>query len=136
MPTVDHTRAVIFDTAEDYETWLSTHHDTASEIWLKIAKKNAPTPTITITEALDVALCYGWIDSHRRAFDADHYLQRYSPRTPKSPWSEINRRKAESLIAAGRMRDPGYAAVVAAKADNRWHRPPPPAIGRARAARP
>ncbi|MGW5386163.1 YdeI/OmpD-associated family protein [Nocardia sp. NPDC003963] len=119
MSTVEYT-SVTFDTAADYAAWLSAHHDRASEIWLKIAKKNAPVPTITITEALDVALCYGWIDSHRRAFDTTHYLQRYSPRTPKSPWSEINRGKAEALIAAGRMREPGYAAIAAAQADNRW----------------
>ncbi|MGV9924992.1 YdeI/OmpD-associated family protein [Nocardia rhamnosiphila] len=120
MPIADHTRAATFDDAEDYARWLSANHATAAEIWLKIAKKNAPVPTVTITEALDVALCYGWIDSHRRALDADHYLQRYSPRTPRSPWSAINRGKAESLIAAGRMREPGYAAIESAKADGRW----------------
>ncbi|MFI6314970.1 YdeI family protein [Nocardia fusca] len=120
MPTADHTEAATFDAAEDYERWLSANHATAAEIWLKIAKKNAPVSTVTITEALDVALCYGWIDSHRRALDADHYLQRYSPRTARSPWSAINRGKAESLIAAGRMREPGYAAIDSAKADGRW----------------
>ncbi|MGW0007258.1 YdeI/OmpD-associated family protein [Nocardia grenadensis] len=120
MPTTDHTRAATFDAAADYERWLSANHASATEIWLKIAKKNAPVPTVTITEALDVALCYGWIDSHRRAFDAEYYLQRYSPRTPRSPWSAINRGKAESLAAAGRMRQPGYAAIESAKADGRW----------------
>ncbi|MEV0105838.1 hypothetical protein AB0H42_05780 [Nocardia sp. NPDC050799] len=87
---------------------------------LKIAEKNAPVPTVTITEALDVALRCGWIDSHRRALDADHYLQRYSPRTPGSPWSAINRAKTDSLIAAGRVREAGYAAIESAKADGRW----------------
>ncbi|WP_063060133.1 YdeI/OmpD-associated family protein [Nocardia sienata] len=120
MSTADQTRAATFDTAEDYERWLSANHDTAAEIWLKIAKKNASVTTVTITEALDVALCYGWIDSHRRALDAHHYLQRYSPRTPRSPWSVINQGKAESLIAAGRMREPGHTAIEAAKADGRW----------------
>ncbi|MEU4838685.1 YdeI/OmpD-associated family protein [Nocardia testacea] len=120
MPATAPTRATTFETAEDYERWLSAHHATAGEIWLKIAKKNAPIPTLTITEALEVALCYGWIDSHRRALDADHYLQRYSPRTPRSPWSVINRGKAERLTAAGRMREPGFAAIESAKADGRW----------------
>ncbi|WP_040840040.1 YdeI/OmpD-associated family protein [Nocardia brevicatena] len=119
MPTPDHIGAITFTTGTEYERWLATHHDSAAEIWLKIAKKNAPVATITITEALDVALCYGWIDSHRRRLDDDHYLQRYSPRRPKSPWSEINRGKAETLIAAGRMREPGYAAIAAARADGR-----------------
>lgn len=120
MPTLDHTDAITFTTAAQYEQWLAAHHDSATEIWLKIAKKNAPTATITITEALDTALCYGWIDSHRRGLDTDHYLQRYSPRRRKSPWSAINRGKAQSLIAAGRMREPGYAAIASAEADGRW----------------
>ncbi|NKY58222.1 YdeI/OmpD-associated family protein [Nocardia flavorosea] len=119
MPTSDHTEAITFTTAIEYERWLAAHHDFAAEVWLKIAKKNAPTPTITITEALDVALCYGWIDSHRRRLDTDHYLQRYSPRRSKSSWSQINRDKAEALIAAGRMREPGYRAIGAARADGR-----------------
>lgn len=119
MPTPDHTGAITFTTATEYEQWLAAHHDSAAEVWLTIAKKNAPTPTITITEALDVALCYGWIDSHRRRLDTDHYLQRYSPRRPKSPWSDINRGKAEALITAGRMREPGYAAIAAARTDGR-----------------
>lgn len=119
MPTPDHTGAITFATATEYEQWLAAHHDSAAEVWLKIAKKNAPAPTITITEALDVALCYGWIDSHRRRLDTDHYLQRYSPRRAKSPWSEINRGKAEALITSGRMREPGYAAIAAARTDGR-----------------
>ncbi|WP_433663108.1 YdeI/OmpD-associated family protein [Nocardia sp. CA-128927] len=74
----------------------------------------------TIGEALDVALCYGWIDSHRKGLDEQHYLQRYSPRRAKSPWSQLNVAKAEALIAAGRMREPGLAAIRAAEADGRW----------------
>ncbi|NUS93632.1 MAG: hypothetical protein HOQ36_14710 [Nocardia sp.] len=120
MPTPGPTDPVTFATAAEYEQWLTTHHDSATEIWLKIAKKNAPSATVTITEALDVSLCYGWIDSHRRSLDAGHYLQRYSPRRRKSPWSQINRGKAEILIAAGRMRKPGYAAITTAQADGRW----------------
>ncbi|MFD4356018.1 YdeI family protein [Nocardia sp. NPDC058518] len=107
------------DSAE-WEAWLVANHADASEVWVRIAKKGAPDPSVTITETLDGALCYGWIDSHRRGLDADHYLQRYSPRRARSPWSQINVAKAEALIAAGRMRPAGYAAIDAAVADGRW----------------
>ncbi|MEU2255883.1 YdeI/OmpD-associated family protein [Nocardia xishanensis] len=112
----------IYDFADStqWEAWLAANHDRSAEVWLKIAKKHASGATITITEALDGALCYGWIDSHRRGLDADHFLQRYSPRRPKSPWSLVNVGKVEALIAAGRMREPGWAAVRAARADGRW----------------
>ncbi|WP_240041202.1 YdeI/OmpD-associated family protein [Paenibacillus ginsengarvi] len=76
--------------------------------------------SVTIPEALDVALCYGWIDSHRRAFDEAYYLQRYSPRRSKSPWSMVNVGKAEELMATGRMKAPGYAEIHRAQADGRW----------------
>lgn len=106
--------------AAEWETWLAANHATVDEIWVRIAKKNAPSPSVTITETLDGALCYGWIDSHRRALDAHHYLQRYSPRRTRSPWSQVNVAKAEALIAAGRMRQAGYAAIEEAVADGRW----------------
>src|SRR5215207_806710 len=99
-----------FADAAQWESWLADHHAQASGVWLKIAKKGARTASITIAEALDVALCWGWIDSQRKAGDAEHYLQRYSPRRSSSPWSRINVGKAEALIAAGRMREPGLAA--------------------------
>jgi uncharacterized protein YdeI (YjbR/CyaY-like superfamily) len=76
--------------------------------------------SVTISEALDVALCYGWIDGQRKALDGGWYLQKYTPRRPRSNWSRINVDKAEALIAAGRMRQPGMAAIEAAKADGRW----------------
>ncbi|MFF2086804.1 YdeI family protein [Nocardia sp. NPDC058176] len=107
-------------TAREWEEWLATHHDTAGEVWVRIAKKNAPTPSVTITETLDGALCYGWIDSHRRTLDPTHYLQRYSPRRTRSPWSQVNVTKAEALIATGRMRPSGYAAIEQAVTDGRW----------------
>ncbi|MGY0502874.1 YdeI/OmpD-associated family protein [Nocardia sp. FBN12] len=106
--------------ADEWETWLATNHADAPEVWVLIAKKNAPNKSVTITETLDGALCYGWIDSHRRSFDTHHYLQRYSPRRARSPWSRINVAKAEALIAAGRMRPAGYAAIESAVADGRW----------------
>ncbi|MFD3746671.1 YdeI family protein [Nocardia sp. NPDC058633] len=106
--------------AKAWESWLSTHHSSADEVWVRIAKKGAPEPSVTITETLDAALCYGWIDSQRRTLDTHHYLQRYSPRRARSPWSQVNVTKAEALIATGRMRPAGYAAIESAVADGRW----------------
>lgn len=106
--------------AAEWEAWLAGNHADAGEVWVRIAKKGAPEPSVTITETLDGALCYGWIDSHRRTLDAHHYLQRYSPRRARSPWSQVNVEKAEALIAAGRMRPGGFAAIEDAKADGRW----------------
>ncbi|MGW8651991.1 YdeI/OmpD-associated family protein [Nocardia salmonicida] len=106
--------------ASAWESWLSAHHSSVGEVWVRIAKKGAPEPSVTISETLDGALCYGWIDSHRRSLDAHHYLQRYSPRRARSPWSQVNVAKAEALVAAGRMRPAGFAAIEAACADGRW----------------
>ncbi|MFC4909499.1 YdeI/OmpD-associated family protein [Actinomadura gamaensis] len=122
--------ALIFEDAAAWRAWLAEHHGTAREVWLLIATKNGGARTVTIAEALDEALCHGWIDSHRRAFDGDHYLQRYSPRTRRSPWSAINAAKAEALTAAGRMRPAGRAAIEAAKGDGRWPTPCGPSVHR------
>lgn len=108
-----------FTTPVEWETWLAEHH-TNEDVWLRIAKKGSGKVSITIPEALDVALCYGWIDSHRKGLDASYYLQRYSPRRSKSPWSLINVEKAEALIEARRMQAPGYAEIELAQADGRW----------------
>ena len=91
-----------------------------AEAWLRIAKRHSGIPTITIAEALDVALCYGWIDGQRKAHDDVSFLQRYSRRRPRSSWSQVNVAKVEALIAAGRMRPAGLAEVAAAEADGRW----------------
>ena len=103
--------AVTFAGADEWEFWLAEHHDNTADIWLKIAKKGSGQTSITIGEALDVALCYGWIDSQRKGCDASHYLQRYSPRRSNSPWSAINIGKADTLIELGRMREPGLASL-------------------------
>ncbi|QMV42056.1 YdeI/OmpD-associated family protein [Cohnella cholangitidis] len=103
-----------------WETWLSNHHDRQQDAWLRIAKKGSGVSSIVISEALDIALCYGWIDSHRKSFDQSYYLQRYSPRRKKSPWSLVNVQKAEELIGTGRMKAPGYAEIRLAQADGRW----------------
>jgi uncharacterized protein YdeI (YjbR/CyaY-like superfamily) len=109
-----------FTTPAEWDAWLATHHAQSPGIWLLIAKKNAKKPLITIGEALDVALCYGWIDSQRKGFDAYAYLQRYSPRRGKSPWSRLNVDRVAALTQAGRMQAAGLAEVAAAKADGRW----------------
>ncbi|MGH3455613.1 MAG: YdeI/OmpD-associated family protein, partial [Nocardioidaceae bacterium] len=95
-------------------------HEVRSEAWLRIAKKGSGIDTIAIGDALDGALCFGWIDGQRRSLDAVSFLQRYSRRRPTSSWSKINVAKAEALLAAGRMRPAGLAEIDAAKADGRW----------------
>jgi uncharacterized protein YdeI (YjbR/CyaY-like superfamily) len=107
---------------DDWEAWLHDHHSDTPGVWLKIAKKGSTPRTVTYAEALDVAICHGWIDGQRRPHDESFYLQRFTPRGPRSKWSQINRKKATDLIASGRMRDPGHAQVSAAKADGRWER--------------
>ena len=89
-------------------------------VWLKIAKKGSGRPSVARAEGIEVALCYGWIDSQRKSHDAKYFLQRYSPRRRGSSWSRVNVERAEALIAAGRMRAPGFAEIEAAKADGRW----------------
>ena len=101
------------------EAWLEENEE-ADGVWLKIAKKGAPEPSVTYGEALEVALCFGWIDSQKRGLDETHFLQRFTPRRPRGRWSKINREKAEKLIEAGKMHPAGVAEVEAAKADGRW----------------
>jgi uncharacterized protein YdeI (YjbR/CyaY-like superfamily) len=90
-----------------WDSWLADHHAQSSGIWLLIAKKRSDKVSVTIRDALDVALCYGWIDSQRKSHDTNYYLQRYSPRRPRSPWSKLSVARVETLISAGRMRAPG-----------------------------
>ena len=96
------------------------HHARETEIWLRIYKKGAGKPTVTNAQALDVALCWGWIDGIRKAFDDESFLQRYTPRRARSIWSQINREHVARLTAAGRMKPPGQRQVDAARADGRW----------------
>jgi len=109
-----------FPSAKAWERWLVRHHATAPGLWLKIAKKGSGVVTVDITDAIEVALCYGWIDGLRHGHDETYFRQRFTPRKPRSKWSQINRDRAEALIAAGRMRPAGQAQVDAAKADGRW----------------
>ena len=105
-----------------FESWLRKNHSRETEVWLRIYKKGSGVPTVTNVEALDVALCWGWIDGIRKAFDEQSFLQRYSPRRPQSPWSQINREHVARLTAAGRMTPAGQRQVDAAKGDGRWDR--------------
>ncbi len=109
-----------FPDAEAWSAWLEEHHADRTEAWLRIAKKNSGIGSISISDALDVALCHGWIDGQRRSHDEVSFLQRYCPRRPTSSWSQVNVAKAEVLIAAGRMRPAGFAQIEAARADGRW----------------
>ena len=109
-----------FATAADWEAWLEEEHERTDGIWLKIAKKASGIESVTHAEALEVALCFGWIDSQKRGFDEKCFLQRFTPRRPRGRWSRINREKAEGLIESGRMRPAGLAEVESAKADGRW----------------
>ena len=105
-----------------FETWLAKHHDREPELWLKIHKKASGLPTVTYAQALDVALCWGWIDGLKKSFDDTSFLQRFTPRRPKSIWSQVNRLHIARLVAAGRMMPHGQRHVDAAKADGRWDR--------------
>jgi uncharacterized protein YdeI (YjbR/CyaY-like superfamily) len=111
---------LIFEDAAPWEAWLASHHGQVEGVWLKVGKKSSSNRSITVLEAGDVALCYGWIDSVRRSPDDDYFLQRYSPRRPKGSWSRVNVDRVEALLATGRMREPGLAEVSAAKTDGRW----------------
>ncbi len=117
-PAAKSTKA--FRTAAAFERWLAANHDRAPELWLKIHKKGSGAATVTAAEALDVALCWGWIDGIRKSFDERSFLQRYTPRRPKSIWSQVNRDHIARLTAAGRMTVHGLRQVEAAKADGRW----------------
>jgi len=109
-----------FRTEAAFDAWLRTHHARETEIWLRIYKKGSGTPTVTHAQALDVVLCWGWIDGIRKSFDDKSFLQRYTPRRARSIWSQINRDHVRRLTAAGRMKPPGQQQIDAAKADGRW----------------
>jgi uncharacterized protein YdeI (YjbR/CyaY-like superfamily) len=111
---------IAFATASELEDWLEENGGGSDGIWLKIAKKSSGLASVTMPEAIEAGLCFGWIDGQRRGLDETHYLQRFTPRRSRSRWSRINRDKAEELIAGGRMRPQGLAAIEAAKEDGRW----------------
>ena len=112
---------LLFEDEAAWDTWLKEHHGTSSGVWLQLAKKNAGLRSVSYAEALDVALCYGWIDSQKKSYDAASWLQRFTPRARRSIWSKINVEKVQDLSEAGRMQPAGLLAVEQAKADGRWN---------------
>jgi uncharacterized protein YdeI (YjbR/CyaY-like superfamily) len=116
----DDLPTLTFASQAEWETWLDAQHANARGVWIKIAKKATGIPSITHAEALESALCYGWIDGQRVGFDDTYFLQKFTPRRPKSGWSRVNREKALELIAAGRIRPAGLHEVERAQADGRW----------------
>jgi uncharacterized protein YdeI (YjbR/CyaY-like superfamily) len=109
-----------FASREEWETWLEANHASADGVWLVFPKKGTGLPTVDFVEAIEVALCFGWIDGQRKGLDETHYRQKFTPRRARSKWSQINVGRCEQLIAEGRMRAAGHAQVEAAKADGRW----------------
>ena len=109
-----------FPSQRDWEAWLEANHETSPGIWLKIAKKASGIQTVTHPEALESAICYGWIDGQRRALDEQFFLQKFTPRGSRSTWSRVNREKALDLVARGRMQPAGLREVARAEADGRW----------------
>jgi uncharacterized protein YdeI (YjbR/CyaY-like superfamily) len=111
-----------FKSQAEWERWLDKNHARTNGVWLKYAKKGSGIKTVSHSEAIDAALCYGWIDSQGKSFDEKFYLVKFTPRRPRSVWSKINVERAERLIAEGRMKPAGLAQVQAAQADGRWER--------------
>jgi uncharacterized protein YdeI (YjbR/CyaY-like superfamily) len=117
---VDDIEIICCADGDEWDRWLVEHGESRPAVWLTIAKKGSGAVAMTAAESGDVAICHGWIDGQRRSLDATHFLQRYSPRRPGSPWSRVNVERVAALEAAGRMRPAGRAQVAAAVADGRW----------------
>lgn len=122
MNQLDTLPIIAFETTETFETWLSENHENLNGLWLKIFKKGSKEKTISYAEALDVALCFGWIDGQKKTFDEESWLQKFTPRREKSIWSKINIGHIERLTNEGRMRPAGLKSVEKAKADSRWEK--------------
>ena len=110
----------LFKDAAAWEAWLAGRHAKSAGLWLRIARAGSGVKSVSYAEAVDVALCYGWIDGQKKGLDEATWLQRFTPRGGRSVWSKINREKVRRLVASGRMRTPGLEAVDRAKASGRW----------------
>jgi len=119
MPA-DQLPVVSFESVDAWDAWLTAHHADSPGLWLKIAKKGSAGRSISYSDALDVALCHGWIDGQKGRLDDEYWLQRFTPRKPGSKWSKINTERAAALIESGRIRPAGLRAVERAQADGRW----------------
>jgi uncharacterized protein YdeI (YjbR/CyaY-like superfamily) len=113
-------QVLLFNNKEDWRAWLENNHEQSPGLWLKHAKKSFGKKSVSYEEALQEALCYGWIDSQKQAYDGEYYLQKFTPRGPRSVWSKINVAKVEALIQMGKMQPAGFAAINLAKQDGRW----------------
>ena len=111
---------ILFKSGKAFEIWLKQHHAASAGLWLKLAKRRADEASVTYLEAVEIALCWGWIDSQKKGLDEQYFLQRFTPRRARSVWSKVNVDKIAALIKEGRMQAPGLAQVEAAKADGRW----------------
>ncbi len=120
MPQNDDLPVIAFASKREFEDWLEAQESASPGLWLKIAKRKSGIVTVTYEEALDAALCVGWIDGQKRTFDDRHWLQRFTPRKTRSRWSQVNRERATQLIELGQMRPGGLAEVERAMADGRW----------------
>jgi uncharacterized protein YdeI (YjbR/CyaY-like superfamily) len=120
MSTTDALPTMTCATQREWEAWLDEHHADTPGLWLQIARQATGLRSVSYAEALESALCYGWIDGQKAALDDQHWLQKFTPRRRKSVWSKVNCAKAEALIAAGRMRPAGLRQVELARADGRW----------------
>jgi uncharacterized protein YdeI (YjbR/CyaY-like superfamily) len=109
-----------FEDQTAWATWLDSNHDVSSGVWLKLAKKASGIQSVTYDQALEAALCYGWIDGQKKSYDESSWLQKFTPRSRKSIWSKINRQKAQALIETGQMKPAGLQEVERAKQDGRW----------------
>lgn len=118
--TADAAAPLLLDDQEAWLGWLRRNHATSSGVWLRIARKGADATTVSYAQAVDAALCFGWIDGQKKAADESHWLQRFTPRSGKSIWSRINREKAMRLVALGRMHEAGMREVERARRDGRW----------------
>ena len=120
MTTKPALPVISFASRDAWGAWLQEQHATSKGLWLKFAKKDTGIETVTYPEAVEAALCYGWIDGQKASFDHHYWLQRFTPRRPRSKWSKINRQKATELIERGEMKPAGLREVERAKADGRW----------------
>lgn len=120
MALPDDLPVLAFESAEAFEAWLAKNHSDPAGIWVRFAKKGSGIESVTYAEAVDIALCWGWIDGQAKAIDDQWYVQRFTQRRARSPWSKRNVAKTEALIAAGRMKPPGMAEIERAQADGRW----------------
>lgn len=120
METLNNLPVMPFNNQQEWRDWLSKYHDESRGVWLKLAKKSSGESSVTYFEALDQALCFGWIDAIMQKYDEKFYLQKFTPRGPKSVWSKVNVAKAEALIKSGRMQSAGFASIEAAKESGAW----------------